>query len=191
MTLLQVRTLALYVPALALVGLLGCKSSVSAVSAASNVDVSPDPPTYNEQFAARNPRVCAQLMTPPTPAQAAVLVQCDHESASQTSGMYPALTLVTDVQVQMSAPRDFQGGMGTSAPDVDVKGQVYDLRGQGTTWTCQKVGFRMAAGSNCIRSSAVPKGKGQCYRTTFGDWKCQMTVGSEEWTPGFKGPTAF
>jgi hypothetical protein len=192
MTTVNQRTLTLAFLAASLAAVSGCKSS--GVSAAtSNVDISPEAPTMNERFASRNPRLCAQLMTPPTPAQAKVLVQCDHESGSNPAGMNPNFALVTDLQVQMSAPRDFQM-IGTSAPDIDTKSQVYDLRGQGTSWMCQPVagqGGTRPAGENCMRSDAVPKGKGQCFKTTFGDWKCQMTVGGGQWAFPVKGPTTF
>ena len=78
-----------------------------------------------------------------------------------------------------------------NAPDVDTTAMVYDLRGQGTAWTCSPAQGVHAPGQNCMRSAAVPKGVGQCYRTTFGDWKCGMTVGGPDWENRLPGPRQY
>src|ERR1700761_2605481 len=85
---------------LALLGLTACKGSVSAAESPQASEMS-GPPVPNAQYAARNPRTCAKVTSPPTVEQARALVQCGIE------GMFPgpSLVLVTDVTLQMGKVR--------------------------------------------------------------------------------------
>jgi hypothetical protein len=176
--------------AVILVGISACKTNnVDASSGGPTADMS-GPPTFNERFQARNPRLCRTVTTPPTPEEAQALVQCAWESHSTTGGMNPSLALVTDLQVRMSSPRPFKMELNNPV-DVDTSGKVYDLRGQGTSWTCSPVGGVYTAGQNCARYEADPRGVGECWHTTFGDWKCEMTVGGPIYSNHLKGPTTY
>ena len=106
-----------------------------------------------------------------------------------TTGMYPILTLVSDLQVQMGRPHPYQGGI-NAANDIDTAAMVYPLRGQGTTWACGPARLR-PAGQNCQRNQGVPKGIGECWHTQFGDWRCEMTTGGAGWETNLNGPTAY
>ena len=173
-----------------LAGLSGCRNdTVHAAGMGAGAAMS-GPPTFNERFQVRNPRICRAVTTPPTPEEARALVQCAWEGKSTTSGMNPSLSLVTDLQVQMSTPHPFRMGY-VNPTDVDTSGKVYDLRGQGTSWNCSPVGGVYVAGQNCSRSGAVPKGVGACWHTTFGDWKCEMTVGGGEYSNHLPGPKEY
>jgi hypothetical protein len=189
MTFSHARTF-LLVLAVSCAGFSGCKSnSVEASGSASSAPMS-GPPTFNDFFQARNPRVCRQVTTPPTPEEATALVQCAWEASSTMSGFSASLALVTDVQVQMSRPRPFKMEI-NNPPDVDTSGMVYDLRGQGTSWSCSPAQGIYAPGQNCAKNEAVPKGIGECWHTTFGDWKCNMTVGGGTYSNRLKGPTTY
>jgi hypothetical protein len=185
-----VRFLVLCLFAGAFSGLTGCKSDGVKASSAASGPIS-GPPTYNQRFAARNPRVCATVTTPPTSEQAKALVQCSSESA--TDGMDPVLTLVSDLQVQMGQATRYNPQV-THSTDVDPNSMTYPIRGQGTKWLCTPIagsGGVHPAGENCQVNAAAPGGKGECYRTTFGDWHCDMTTGGGAWDNRRKGPTDY
>jgi hypothetical protein len=133
-----------------------CKSnSVQASASASTAEMS-GPPTFNEFFQARNPRVCRTVTTPPTPDEAKALVQCAWEGKSIMSGFSANLGLVTDLQVQMSRPRPFKMEFVNPA-DVDTSGMVYDLRGQGTSWSCSPPGGNLCAGAELRANRRHPE----------------------------------
>ena len=172
LSLTRVLTLMLFVASV--LGLSACKSDgVQASGGGSAAEIS-GPPTFNEAYQSRNPRICAPVTSPPNVAQAAALVQCSTESDT-TGSSTPLITLVTDLQVQMGAPRDYMPGM-DSWSDIDVRGKVYPLRGQGTMWQCSPVA-QYGVGQNCVNYPAAAGGQGTCYKTTFGDWKCHMSTG--------------
>jgi hypothetical protein len=182
---------------IAFTGLTGCNSNGVQASGGSNphptaAEMS-GPPTYNQRFAARNPRVCAKVTTPPTPEQAKALVQCGDESIVE--GLYASDTLVTDLQVEMGQPTGYNSQV-THGAAVDPNAVTYALRGQGTKWVCSLAATgpgsaEKPAGQNCMRSPAVPKGKGLCERNSFGEWECSMTTGNGAWDNGVKGPTEY
>jgi hypothetical protein len=171
-----------------LAGLSGCKGDgVRASGGGSAADIS-GPPTFNEMYQSRNPRKCAEVTTPPTVAQAMALVQCSTESDT-TGSSTPLITLVTDLQMQLGAPRDYMAGT-DGWSDIDVRAKVYPVRGQGTMWQCSPVA-QYGVGQNCVNYPAGPGGQGSCYKTTFGDWTCRMTTGSAHQVQKLKGPTTY
>lgn len=178
------KSLCLFAASLA--GLFGC-TSIQASGGGSSDNIS-GPPTFNQTYQSRNPRVCAKMMNPPNAAQAAALVQCSTES--DTSGsMTPLITLLTDVEVEIGAPRDFILGPDNRS-DIDPKAKVYPIRGKGTMWQCfPAAGY--PAGQNCLTYPAAAGGQGTCYKTTFGDWTCRMSTGGPRQIRGQKGPTTY
>jgi hypothetical protein len=189
MSLSCVRSLTLCLLAGMFAGFSGCKSNTAQAASGGSADMS-GPPTFNDFFQARNPRVCRTVTAPPTPEEARALVQCAWEGKSIMSGFSASLGLVTDLQVQMSKPRPFKMEFVNPA-GVDTSGMVYDLRGQGTSWTCSPAKGIYAPGQNCARTDAVPKGIGECWHTTFGDWKCEMTVGGGTYSNRLAGPKDY
>lgn len=182
--------------AASLAGLSGCRTATvqaigaGARSGAGAGDPMSGPPTFNEKFQARNPRVCRAVTTPPTPEEAKALVQCNYEAHSIMDGYSANLVLTTDVQVQIGRPRPFTIGV-SSDPQTDTKAMVYDLRGQATEWSCAPAAGIYAPGENCSRFAGAPGGTGECWRTTFGDWKCDMTIGGGTETRRVKAPTTY
>jgi hypothetical protein len=193
MTLSCARSLALCVFAGTFAGMTGCKSkSVQAAGGGSSAPIS-GPPTYNQRFAARNPRVCSKVTTPPTLEQAKALVQCGDETLVE--GLNARITLVTDLQVEMAPAAPFNPHV-THDADVDTSAPTYSLRGTGTRWICGPAATgpgsaEKPAGQNCMRNAAAPGGKGLCEKSTFGDWSCSMTTGGGEWDYTAKGPTDY
>jgi hypothetical protein len=188
MTMTCTRTLTACLFLASLAGLAGCtREGVEASGGGSAAEVS-GPPTFNQTYQARNPRVCAKVTSPPNAAQAAALVQCSTET--DTSGsMTPMLTLVTDLQVEVGAPRNFIPGP-DSRPDIDPSAKVYPIRGKGVMWQCNPAaGF--PAGQNCYSYPAAAGGQGACYKTTFGDWTCRMSTGGPKQLQHQKGPTTY
>jgi hypothetical protein len=171
------------------VGLTGCKMSGVQAAGSGSGDSLSGPPTWNAEFTARNPRVCTKLMTPPNASQAKALVQCDHEGRSILTGMNPVVFLVTDLTVEVAAPRKFMMSV-DAGPDIDVTAPVYPIQGIGTGWRCLST-RSVPAGQNCGKHIAAP-GVGECWRTPFGDWRCSMTVGSRELPIYFpEGPRVY
>ena len=188
MTLSCARSMALCLLAGMLAGLSGCKSAgVEAAGNGSAANMS-DPPTFNTVYQVRNPRVCAKVTSPPTVAQATALVQCSNESDTTGSGS-PAIVVATDLQVEMGAPRNYIQGT-DDRQELDPSAKIYPLRGQGTRWSCGPAAS-YPAGQNCMMWPAGPGGQGSCWKTTFGDWNCTMSIGSTKWVTKQKGPTTY
>ena len=188
MTLRFACSLALCVLAGTLAGLSGCKSdSVQAAGGGSSSDIS-GPPTFNDTYQVRNPRICSQVTSPPNVAQAMALIQCSTESDT-TGSSTPQITLVTDLQVQIGGPRNYMPGA-DSWSDIDPSAKVYPVRGQGTMWQCGAVAM-YGVGTNCVNYPAAAGGQGICYKSTFGDWKCHMSTGGPRQVQKLKGPTTY
>jgi hypothetical protein len=181
----RARQLALSLSTLMLFGSLGCNSSkVQASGSGSGADVS-GPPTFNEQFQARNPRTCAKVTGVPSAAEATALVQCDHDKLLNSY----TLLLVSDLTVEMGSPR-VATTMDSDINDLDSTAKIYPLRGQGTNWSCGLVS-QWGAGTNCQKWPAVTGGTGRCWHTLFNEWKCGMTSGGPNWVAKQKGPTTY
>jgi hypothetical protein len=177
--------------ALVFAGVVGCKSSlVQAGGGASAADISPAPPAFNQQFETRNPRVCAKVTHVPSAAEATVMVQCQQESNSRTDGSSPGFFLATDVVVQMGSPKPYNPGVDNYLDDIDPSAPVYPLRGSSTGWACTPVN-PYNKDKNCSKSFGGEVGKGACWHTQFGEWRCLMTIGGNQQQLQVKGPTTF
>ncbi|HEY4359090.1 MAG TPA: hypothetical protein VGN16_25310 [Acidobacteriaceae bacterium] len=187
MTVSYARSLTFCFFATTIAVLSGCNTSGVQAGGGSAADIS-GPPTFNVAYQARNPRVCSKVMSPPTPTQAVALVQCDIESDT-TGGSTPLLTLTTAVHVEMGSPRNYIPGT-DDRTEIDPRAKVYPIRGEGVMWQCFAASSR-AAGQNCVNYPAVPKGTGICFKTTFHDWQCAMTLGGPMQVRDLKGPVTY
>jgi hypothetical protein len=141
------------------------------------------PPVMLPDYQTRAARTCTKLTTPPSLAQAVALVQCEMDGIA--SG---ALYLTQNVKIEMGAPRPFvyQSDAGTSG--IDLKAQVYPLRGSYTSYMCYKVGAGgYPAGKGCMKSD-VPLAAGTCWKTAFGDWHCSLKGASPSMGGGMPAP---
>ena len=110
-----------------LLAIAGCRDSSSALAADAKIS---GPPVPNKEYGARNPRACEKVTKAPSVAEAQALVQCGLE------GFFPgpSLYLVTDVKIEMGAPRNQTPLDGTN--DLDPRSKIYPLRGSLTSYSC-------------------------------------------------------
>ena len=160
----------------------GCKSAEGAGQAGGAIS---GPLTMQADYDTRAPRTCASVKSPPSAAQAAVLVQCSMDSLSATG-----LGLIQDVKLEMGSSRDFVYYSDAGLAGIDLKAQVYELRGSYTAYFCTLVSASLnGPGKNCLKS-VVPTAQGWCWKTSFGDWKCKMQGGAPDSVIG-PGPKTF
>jgi len=99
--------------------------------------------------------------------------RCTNESESARW----SLVLIEDVKLEMAGPRKCNPGNDLNVPQISVTAPIYDLRGKFTRYSCDKVGGPgtglSPAGKNCNKFPYL-HATGTCYKTTFGEWKCQM-----------------
>ena len=77
----------------------GCRSAEGAGQAGAGIS---GPLTMQADYDTRAPRTCAPVKSPPSAAQAAVMVQCSMDALSATG-----LGLIQDVKLEMGSPRAF------------------------------------------------------------------------------------
>jgi len=123
----------------------------------------------------------------PSAAQAAALVQCSKEGLSSQFA-----TLAQDVHVDLGSPRPFQMGIDGYNNDIDSKAQVIPIRGSLTMYICDQVDNVMNnKGKNC-HVTPTTKMTGMCYKTSFGDYRCELGGGQGSTQVDAKpGPTAY
>jgi hypothetical protein len=143
------------------------------------------PPQINLSYQAREPRLCKSLTTPPSQAQAAVLVQCTMDQDRATG-----LFLMQEVMVQIGTPRSYVVDTDGELQAIDTTAPVYPLAGSLKTYWCSPVGVGYPAGKNCTLMP-IPQAIGKCWRTTFGDWKCNLIGPTPNQRTGMPGPTTY
>jgi hypothetical protein len=150
----------------------GCSSNTTKVQAAgggpaaAGGQVAGNPSAFEPVFKTRGPRTCNSVTSVPTVAQIPALVQCTLESKTAY-----AITLITNIKVQTGGFRaysEFQDGYATG---IDTSAKVMPIRGSMVQWLCSQ--DRDDPGANCARANK-PQAEGECWKTTFGDWKCSM-----------------
>ena len=145
----------------------GCKSIESAAAGSgSGADLS-GPPVFNAKFQTREPRKCTEVKSPPSVSQAAALIQCQREQMNAHEDWITA-----DVRVEMGSPRAFIYATDSGLPQIDTASQVIPLRGSFNGYICAVIGeVNGVQGKNCMKG-VVSSAQGNCWKTTFGDWKC-------------------
>ena len=144
------------------------------------------PLTMLPEYDARAPRTCSKVTSPPSAAQAAVLVQCTMDSAS-----YTGLGLIQDVKLEMGSSRALVYYTDAGLAGIDLNSKIYELRGSYTGYFCNLVSASLnGPGKNCVKS-AVPVAQGWCWHTTFGDWKCKMQGGAPDMVDAQPAPKTF
>ena len=129
-------------------------------------------------FGARNPRSCTaqqlQGKGTPTADQLKLAFICEEEAVSAAATGGTVLTLVTDVKMEVAKGRPFQ--MATDAwPDIDPSQPVYNVRGSFIEYRCTPLGkINGNPGANCMKYDH-PSAKGECFKNTFGEWRCKFT----------------
>lgn len=126
-------------------------------------------------YGSREPRTCEDTKAPAkgaiTAALAAKYLNCQMEGLSGGS-----LYLVENVKVEaVGGGIPYAAIMGQrSLSEIDVKYPVYPIRGSFLQYQCQnRLTAARVADANC-NTYNNPKATGYCYKTTFGDWRCNM-----------------
>jgi|CXWL01.1.fsa_nt_gi hypothetical protein len=130
------------------------------------------------KYGARDPRTCENTIAPTigamTPTLAKQYFICQAEGVS---GAY--LYLVENEKVEVGGDRPYSANADLGVPDIDPKAPIYPIRGSYTRYQClpEDAGLNSSApGKNCS-VQIYRKATGECYKTTFGDWRCSMTNG--------------
>ena len=128
------------------------------------------------RFGARDPRTCENTNAPSKGAITAALalkyLNCQMEGIWSND-----LYLVENVKVEVGGGVSYAAIRGQYSLDqIDVRVPVYPIRGSFLKYQCQdpQTAYVGPPNTNCITYNN-PKATGYCYKTTFGDWKCNMT----------------
>ena len=180
----HMRPMALCLFAFTLLTPFGCKSAGGEGASQSGAGIS-GPLTMLPEYQARAPRTCATVKSPPSAAQATVMVQCTMDGLSATG-----LGLIQDVKLEVGSSRPFVYWTDAGLEGIDLKADVYPLRGSYTGYFCTLISASLnPPGQSCIKS-VVPVAQGWCWKTSFGDWKCKLQGGAPKMEPGAP-PTTF
>jgi len=124
-------------------------------------------------YQSRDPQTCpdrsAPVSGPMTAAIARTYVGCSREFV-----FMQRIYLIAGMDLEIGRSRPFQRS-DEGLNDVDPSQPVFPLRGRILTFACDRV---RDDGSNAAKNCDVnmtPKATGQCYKTTFGDWTCDMS----------------
>jgi hypothetical protein len=180
----RMRTIALSLFFLTLLTPLGCKSAEGEGAGQSGAGIS-GPLTMLPQYGSRAPRTCAKVTSPPSVAQAAVLVQCSMEADSAFG-----VGLVQDVKPEIGKSRKFVYASDAGMPSIDLDAQVYPLEGTYSAYLCRYINNMSPAGANCTKT-VFSASIGWCYKTSFGDWRCRMQGQTMQMVMGQPAPTSF
>jgi hypothetical protein len=179
---IALRPAALCLFAITLFTPFGCKSAEGAGSGGADIS---GPLTMLPLYNTRAPRTCAKVMSPPSAAQAAVMVQCTMDSLSETG-----LGLIQDVKLDMGAARPFVYYSDAGLAGVDLNAKIYPLRGSYTAYFCTLSSASLnPGGQNCLKS-AVPSAQGWCWKSSFGDFACKLQGGAPDQVVSV-GPKTF
>lgn len=166
----RVRPLAFCLLIVVLFTTFGCKSA-GGEGQSGAADIS-GPLKMLPDYQARAPRTCSKVTKPPSAALATVLVQCTMDALSDTG-----LGLIQDVKLEMGSPRAFVYWTDAGLDGIDLKADVYPLRGRYVGYFCRLISNMAPAGKSCVKS-AVPVATGWCWKNSFGEWKCKLQGGA-------------
>jgi hypothetical protein len=143
------------------------------------------PPQLNPEYQVRDPRRCKDLNAPPSLEQVGAVIQCTMERNAPTG-----MTLLRDIKVRMGEPRDFDVDLDAGLKEIDREGPVFPLSGSLKLYICSPVGVGYPAGKNCSLY-LTPVATGKCWKTGFGDWKCNLLGPSPDSRSGVAGPADY
>jgi len=127
-------------------------------------------------YGSREPVTCQSKKEPargaPSPQQAAMYWRCEKEGTR--SGSDINLYLYENVKLDVGKGRPFQASDQFSN-DVDPSQLIYPVRGTMDMYQCAdpKRSTPPSPGHNCSFTAGNPL-TGACYKTAFGDWRCDL-----------------
>ncbi len=124
-------------------------------------------------YGTRDSKTCTARKEPtkgaPSAAQAVLYFICTTERLFGDK-----LVLVENVKIEVGNGRRFLRS-DSELPEVDPQYPIFPIRGSFDSYFCTRLVDLLQQGSpNCILSRPR-NAEGVCYRTSFGDWKCDMT----------------
>ncbi len=137
------------------------------------------------RFASRDPYSCTSRKEPASGDISAAMARqyfiCDNEFTERSTMdmSKQELHLVTGVTVEVGAPRPFEllqdATPRNNDAGIDPHFPVYPIRGGFTNWSCEETStYGYSAGHNCDQMP-MPKATGICFKSSFGEWHCNMT----------------
>lgn len=126
-----------------------------------------------KKYNARDPRPCSETPSKtkaPTIAEvvASVICNSEHEAGIET------LFLVDDVKVtQIGKGTPYKRGAYANISDIDLDYLIYPIRGSYKKYQCTLSDGKTPEKS-CLLSDET-KADGNCYKNTFGQWKCGLS----------------
>jgi hypothetical protein len=136
-------------------------------------------PGVGARYGTRDPLLCSSKRDPVngvlSPGQAARYFRC---GPSGERILVNQLYLFENVKVEIGKGRTLQGGgmsggSDANMHDIDPSFPVYPIHGSFEMYRCSTPDRGVKAGQNCSLST-IPQSSGACYKTTFGDWTCNM-----------------
>ncbi len=128
------------------------------------------------KYGTREPETCASTKEPakgaPSPALVKRYLRCHVEGVGPGGKMY----LIENVNVEVGKGTPFLQLSGGQRPfGADPDGLVYAIRGSFTSYQCAVPSAIMNNfGKNCA-TFENKHATGECFRSAFGDWTCNMT----------------
>ena len=138
------------------------------------------------KFGGRAPRPCPAIKHPPSEAEAAVLVQCTMEGPYADEE-----TFLTDVKIKLNGSRPFEMTYAHNdgvLTDVDTRTTIYLITGYAKTYTCGDGAWH--PGTNCVMQEMIDA-TGSCWRTNYGEYRCQMWNSGTGWHPNLPPPSGY
>lgn len=158
-------------------GVLAAIAAVACIFAAdSTASAQRENSKVGERYGAREPRTCDDTKAPAkgaiTADLAAKYLNCQKEGI-RSGNLY----LVENLKVEaVGGGLPYAAIMGhRSLPAVDVNHPVYPIRGSFLEYSCRDpVSEYVGPPNTHCTTYNHSKAEGYCYKTTFGDWQCQM-----------------
>jgi len=141
------------------------------------------------KYGTREPTSCTEMTAPAngalSAAQATQYLKCTTELESGQQ-----LYLLEDVIVQVATKGRPYNPHNDSMPEIDTDQPIYAIRGSFVRYQCSRpdADIMQNVGRNCS-SVDQPNAAGNCWKTTFGDWRCTMNdLNVYRMTPGQAPP---
>lgn len=146
--------------------------SIPAAEASSSPDTSIAKPTaFLPEFGVRDARSCNRLTTKPTAAQIPTLIQCAKDNHSSRD----FISIWEDITVETGSMRPYNYNRDHHYSGIDTTSQLLPIRGTMTQVSCSAISRMRPSneGKNCM-ITVMPTAEGDCFKTSFGDWSCDM-----------------
>jgi hypothetical protein len=183
--------LAMLAASVAICSFAACRASGGqGVSAHARPATDPSPSELVQQYGGRPPRPCPAITHKPSDAEAAILAQCTMEGPFGDTE-----TLLTDVQVHITGSRQFSKnsagvytGSDNNRKDIDNRADVLTLVGYAKNYACGVQSF--SPGKNCTMVE-MPDSPGACWKTNYGEYRCNFVNVGVGYHPFVPPPTAY